>query len=303
MTWEYIRANLIDPLAEFFEDMHPNLPTKPDPKDSLSGSWFLHPSRHITEFFAFNAIFIPAALYYNTKAWNRPSFLRDVDSKVATAKRQPIVDGIVFGLSAGSLTLILLHKYYRNSMIYMLQPCHMSCIAMMYFIWANPKKRSTHTYFNIYITIMWGGWLAMLTPDMRGLHLFLEPEVFWAEHILVSVVPLVLAITKRFIIYPLSFDFVMASFLVFALYHSIFLSGLALLTSYNLNYVMHPPLGPLEYFGQNFRPAMYAFCCVLTFAFRGIFVEGVYRVGTLLVDKIKTVLGAEWALPKGRKKK
>ncbi|KAJ3338145.1 hypothetical protein HDU93_009945 [Gonapodya sp. JEL0774] len=280
----------IDPMASFFEDLHPHLLTTPDPEDALSGSWYLHPARHIKEFFAFNAVFVPAFLYFNGRAWESPQLVREVEAKLPTMKRIPVLDEVVFGLSAASFGIITVHKCYRGSLIYLVQPCHMSCLLIMYLIWSDPKQRKTHTYFNLYVTIMWGAWLALVNPDLRNQTMFLEPEVFWLEHVLVAVVPLLLAINKRFILYPFTFDFVMASFLLFALYHSVVLSGMAVLTSYNLNYLMHPPIGPLQYFGQNFRPVMYTFCCVLTFAFRGIFVEGVCRAGTFLVETIKTFL-------------
>ena len=59
-------------------------------------------------------------------------------------------------------------------------------------------------------------------------------------------------------------DVALMSFSFFALYHSAVLSSMALFHGQNLNYLLMPPPGPLQWFGRWYRPVMYAFCVFLT---------------------------------------
>lgn len=67
-----------------------------------------------------------------------------------------------------SLLLTLTHKIVRNRVWFMLQPCHMSGVLLLFTL-VYPNKRSPipHIFFNIYLHLQWGALSALLFPDLR----------------------------------------------------------------------------------------------------------------------------------------
>lgn len=51
----------------------------------------------------------------------------------------------------------------------------------------------------------WGTILAMLAPDTRDHHLFLEPTFFWLYHVLLLTLPLTWLARRRFNVYKVRF--------------------------------------------------------------------------------------------------
>jgi hypothetical protein len=99
-----------------------------------------------------------------------------------------------------------------------------------------------------------------------------------AEHYALLITPVILVYNNRLTVFPRSYVFAFASFLLKGIYHSAVLAVVSLLSGKNLNYLLLPPPGPLEWFGQFYRAVMYAFCTFLTLVTRFGLVELVLRI-------------------------
>lgn len=110
--------------------------------------------------------------------------------------------------------------------------------------------------------------LAFLFPDLRDYQQPFEVEFFWIEHILILAVPIYVILRHPEFLLPLCGKVAMASYSLFAFYHTSILSAAALWYGKNLNYLICPPPGPLYPFGTYYRIVMYLFCIIVTFATR-----------------------------------
>lgn len=88
--------------------------------------------------------------------------------------------------------------------------------------------------------------LAIIFPDTRDYHQLFELEVFWIEHILLVLVPIYFMLTNRYIVLQQTWHMTVACYLIMALYHSLVLAFISILTGYNLNYMLNPPPGRLR---------------------------------------------------------
>jgi len=146
----------------------------------------------------------------------------------------------------------------------------------------------TNVAFNVFLANVWGTVLALLSPDMRNYYLFFEVETFWIEHVSLLVIPLYVAFSRRLVVLPTTKDLVLTSFCCFALYHSLVLSGVALLTGQNLNYMLSPPpLDILKSLGSYYRLVMYGFSLILTWFTRYVLLDGV----------VFRLVGRQWLMP------
>ncbi|KAG0321506.1 hypothetical protein BGZ99_003889 [Dissophora globulifera] len=195
---------------------------------------------------------------------------------VPPVKRSKIEISVMITLAA-SLLITVYQKWTRGGLLFLLQPCHMSAMLLITIL-AGPKdKKWPHVLLNIYFHIMWGTMLALLSPDLRDYNMFFEVENFFIEHYLLLLVPVYMIWSNRYVIWPASLDVALMSFSLFALYHSMILSTMALLKGMNLNYLLMPPPGPLQAFGRWYRPVMYLFCVFLTMS-RYFIVEFVIQI-------------------------
>jgi len=101
--------------------------------------------------------------------------------KLPHAHVEPLMDKILLGLLIASLGLTVMHKTVRRSAIFLLQPCHVSALALIVLLRMDPTQERTHIAFNIYLHCMWGAALALFFPDLRDYNAFLEVENFWIE--------------------------------------------------------------------------------------------------------------------------
>ncbi|KAI9224659.1 transmembrane protein [Blastocladiella britannica] len=267
-------------LDDFVRSWSYDLPVEVDRTSSIYGSWFLTPTQHAVEFVALNVLFLFGFFYFLGKALLPGTpidrAIRTV-KQTATGKRSRLNVGMALVLTA-SLALVTYHKANANTLYFMLQPCHVSMVSLIAMLLWKDTSRVPHVALNIYFHTVWGTLLAIAQPDLRDAKQFLEAENFWFEHWVLLITPLVMIWSNRFAIFPTSFDLAMASFLAKSLFHSAVLSVVALYSGHNLNYMLEPPLGPLEVFQEFYRLAMYAFCCLLTYFTRYVLVEFVLRV-------------------------
>ena len=172
-----------------------------------------------------------------------------------------------------SVSLRAIHLYNRGpaNVIFLLQPCHLYAFTLCTLPLLPQRSFLPHFLFNVMIYILWGAMLAVIFPDLRDYAQLFELENFWIEHALVLILPIYFVVTKKYQLFPFSLSFAFTSWVAFALYHSAILCTAALTVGKNLNYMLAPPPGPLEYFGDAYRAVMFTFCIFLTAIFGGIY--------------------------------
>ncbi|ORZ37837.1 transmembrane protein [Catenaria anguillulae PL171] len=262
-------------LGDFVKSWSADLPYDLDRTSSIYGSWYLSPTQHGVEFVLFNLFFVWAFRHFLAKSLKRGT---PIDHAIQAAKRAALptrsrLDVLMALVLTASLSLVTFHKYNSGNLNFLLQPCHVSMVTLIVMLLWDQRSSVPHVIFNIYLHTVWGTLLAILSPDLRDAKQFLERDNFWFEHWALLITPLIVAWSNRLAIFPPSFDLAMASFLFKALYHSLVLSAVALRTGNNLNYMLEPPLGPLELFAELYRLVMYLFCCALTFFTRYVLVK------------------------------
>ncbi|EPZ34662.1 hypothetical protein O9G_002980, partial [Rozella allomycis CSF55] len=175
-----------------------------------------------------------------------------------------------------SLLLLVYHKSNNNTLIFLMQPCHVNLIILMCITLMTTPIR---TYlFNVYLHNQWGvSWLAIFNPDLRSHHQPLETFNFFFEHIVLVVLPIYWIYSKKITVWKFSWKFAFQSYWCFAMYHAWILEPLSYISAQNLNYMMAPPPGPLRLFGTYYRNVMFIAGFILTVSTR-LIVESIMLV-------------------------
>lgn len=86
-----------------------------------------------------------------------------------------------------SLLLTLTHKIIRHRVWFMMQPCHMSGLLLLFtLVYPNKKSPVPHIFFNVYLHLQWGALAALAFPDLREHTLIGETFNFFAGKICIS---------------------------------------------------------------------------------------------------------------------
>ncbi|CAO3686910.1 unnamed protein product [Rhizopus stolonifer] len=176
-------------------------------------------------------------------------------------QKASLTEKIMTGSLASSLLVTLIHKIIRNRVWFMLQPCHVtlsssSCVVQHLF------------------AFQWGALAALAFPDLREHALIGETFNFFAEHILLLVVPIYMIYSGRYVVLPKSKAILFLSFFSYSFFHTPVLHTLSLTSGFNLNYMWTPPPIPLLLdLGPSYRIAMYGMAFLLKFITRFICVE------------------------------
>lgn len=261
---------------------HPNLPMVPDRSTSLIGSWYLSPKQHIVEFIIYNIVFF-TALYKLVNAfpnWIMQAQLASIpfNKRGKLAKFVELVASIVI---LASIVSMIIYKYQRDSLIFLLQPCHIFNFLLVALCLWPEESPVRHALFHVHLYCCWGAVLALAFPDFRDYGMPFEVTFFYIQHIFLVVLPIVWLITGKFAIVSMrgnGFIVTLVAFFAHAIYHSFVLALVGLYTGKNVNYLMSPPTGILEHFGIFYRPVMYIFCFALTVFMRFAFIGGLVKL-------------------------
>ncbi|KAK9696448.1 hypothetical protein K7432_012454 [Basidiobolus ranarum] len=270
----YFEKMLLDPLVDFTKLVSSDMPVETDWSSGYAGSWFLSPRQHTIEFLLYFFVFAFAAVYFYNKGFNNEKAV------ILPVNASPRTFGeklIIFVLSS-SLILVVVHKALTDSLIFMLQPCHVSLVILLTILICPKTQKLPHVLFNIYLNIMWGTILALVFPDYRSYTLFLEVENFVFEHWLILLTPLYIFYSRKVTVWKPSVSMTMAAHCFYALYNSTILLPVAIVSGQNLNYQLSPPIQLLPVFGKYYRFAMHAMCLPLTFIMRWIFVSVAFKL-------------------------
>lgn len=251
---------MLSTLGQWLRDLFSHIPSDSSAalQSSLIGSWYLHPDRHVWEFVFLNLLCIGVVYYLGRRPWDV------VVPAAATSRRSATtLDWLTFATCLTLLIATITYKILTERLIYMLQPCHMWLMTLLYLsvthgVKSSPKGGSSaldipSIVFNVYIHNTYGAWLALATPgapvsmlisfvcllfdhaDTRDLKLPFEVFSFFFEHALLVGLPLVYLVTRRFNVYKPRVFFVWAAMF---LYHVDILLPVSLIAGSNLNYMM-----------------------------------------------------------------
>ncbi|KAG1181371.1 hypothetical protein G6F36_009935 [Rhizopus arrhizus] len=252
-----------------------DVPTETDWAQSSYGSWYNDPRQHGLEllflatfyasitFILFRRVLKPGKRHYKLLTEFQPPKKASLTEK-----------GMTIAL-ASSLSLTLIHKIIRNRVWFMLQPCHISGLLLVFaLLYPNKQSPLPHILFNIYLHLQWGALAALAFPDLREHSLIGETFNFFAEHVLLLIVPIYMIYSRRYVVLPKSKEILFLSFFSYCFFHTPVLHTLSLASGFNLNYMWTPPpIKLLLDLGPSYRIVMYGVAFILKFITRFICVE------------------------------
>jgi len=235
---------IVEILAEFLVQIKP--------PNAEEDHFYLTPQRHVIEMFGMNMIAI--ILYYyamylrKTKGEFDQSFQVNGPMKLNWFERI-LREGLLF-----CFIQQICYKYYRgnNTILYMLQPCHLNSFALFLFTYL---KQTKITIMCLFVTLQYSllTVLAIISPDLTPLTLPLEQFFFWVEHYLLLIYPIMLGLNPTVLkmgpkdrpwLFILSFSF--ALFVHYGVQ-----APVSLYSGININYMLFPPPNPVQHLLAN----------------------------------------------------
>ncbi|KAF9931352.1 hypothetical protein FBU30_010387 [Linnemannia zychae] len=281
----FLETQIVNPAARFVEKISFEMSNVTDLADTYKGTWYLSPRQHTIEFVCYNVLFfilfrIGLRLFRKKgSAFYSPRLDQLTESINTNVLAGHVMDKAVLVLLCGSYALTVYHKVFGDSYMYLLQPCHVNLLLLIFTMVGPKQSKITSMAFNSYLHYIWATIIALSFPDTTENGLYLVIENFWFEHYLLLLVPIYLIYSGRFVVFPLSFSYAVFSYALFSLFHSFILSGLGLLTGHNLNYMLVPPNSPFMHgAGKYYRLAIYCGIFVMCLISRYILVE-IFSVG------------------------
>ncbi|KAI8347295.1 TMEM164 family-domain-containing protein [Mortierella sp. GBAus27b] len=276
----FLETEIVNPAARFVERIAFEMPKVTDLTDTYKGTWYLSPRQHTIEFVGFNVLFFVlfrVGLHLFRKkgsAFYSPRLDQLTESINNNVLRGHVMDKAVLVLLCGSYALTVYHKVFGDNYIYLLQPCHVNLLLLIFTMVGPRESKVTKMAFNSYLHYIWATIFALSFPDSTDNGLWLVIENFWFEHYLLLLVPVYLIYSGRFVVFPLSFSYAVLSYALISLFHSFVLTGCGLLTGHNLNYMLVPPNSPMIHsLGKYYRLIMYGVTFVMCLISRYIIVE------------------------------
>jgi len=223
------------------------------PLDAASTHFYLSPERHIVEGGLFVLFF--TALVQCSRRMNHKS------NAVYHQKENPPLNFIehILGITL-TINIIaqLIYKTLRGWRVlsYLLQPCHMATLLILYCLYTTNHQRAV-VVFQISLHYTFFTILAIAVPDLSQLHLPLEVTNFWVQHWALVLAPLyLLFFSNRFPLSP-SVPTTLLAIGFGGLFHFLAQLPAGMVTGVNVNYMLWPPPGvPPLYAGQNYRQVM-----------------------------------------------
>ena len=262
------------------------------PADSEFGAWFLTPQQHLIEFVAINGAFAYLAylayqLYYAPSSAS-PAVQRKPTKQPTEAGQQRralvseppstaswLLNHVLVFLLSLSYAMMVIHKSREDRLWFLLQPCHVLHLLLLRIITMPPSSTTAIFLFNLYLHLLFSPFLGLVAADLTCYTQPYELANWCLQHLLLLAIPLLFLLPPSRFPLVTGRAFFFLCFSIEVLYHSLLLYPAALLTGYNLNYVLCPPAGTvLEKLGPWYRVAMTGFCGVLSAVVRYGAVEG-----------------------------
>lgn len=155
-------------------------------------------------------------------------------------------------LGSISLLILLLQsilKLTSKTFVFILNPCHLSCVVSIILFFSENKKPRI---FNFLLTLLFGCTLGLLFPAFGFVYFPFKKEIFYIEHLVPFVTSGYLYFTEYNDIDFLSFKKHFEGFFYFSFYQRTILWGISELTWVNLNFTLCG--NSVDPFYKNFGP-------------------------------------------------
>lgn len=149
----------------------------------------------------------------------------------------------------------LCYKLATRQAIFILQPCHILCLIMMFLLAAPATNSRALTYlFRVHIYFLHGPIVAIIFPVTNTLFLPFEVSTYWLEHFFLMIIPLYLLRQGGVFTMEKTMDLTwpLMSFGIWGIYHFIILEFMSLFTMANLNSMLCPAITD-PFYGPNYR--------------------------------------------------
>ncbi|XP_058838964.1 uncharacterized protein LOC131694329 [Topomyia yanbarensis] len=147
-------------------------------------------------------------------------------------------------------------KFATRTVIYILNPCHVTTLMQIYLLACNKPRKSTTGLFRLQMNYLNGPLLAFMFPETDSRQLPLEAAIYWIQHALMCIIPIYLMRTGGVYNMEAMSDFTwnIIGYAICIIYHFAFLQIVAIPTQVNLNHMICPALkDPFD--GPNYRSA------------------------------------------------
>ncbi|CAG9823491.1 unnamed protein product [Phaedon cochleariae] len=198
---------------------------------------------------------------------------------------------VVWGMEIG-------YKFSSRTVIYLLNPCHVTTAIQIYLLAVSPSKAVT-AVFRFHLNLLNGPFLAFMFPETDTRILPLETSIYWIQHGMMFVVPYyLLRLGGVYNVEEFSdFKWNAISYAINLLYHFVILQAVAIPTEVNLNHMLCPAiLDPFE--GQFYRLAAVLHQAFLCPTLCKLFcLVSAFFLTKCKATKVKTTLCCEVAVP------
>lgn len=162
-----------------------------------------------------------------------------------------VLMSLIWGMEIG-------YKFSSSTVIYLLNPCHVTTAMQIYLLAASPSNVVT-SVFRVQLNFLNGPLLAFIFPETDSRILPLEASIYWIQHGMMFVVPYyLLRLGGVYNVENLTdINWNMFSYAIMMIYHFAVLQGIAIPTEVNLNHMLCPAI--LDPFGSQW----YRICAVI----------------------------------------
>ncbi|GAB1867283.1 Transmembrane protein 164 [Camponotus japonicus] len=192
------------------------------------------------------SVFIISCIVWGLKHVTLPKKLAYVGEDRVGKRVLLIIMSLVLGMEIG-------FKFTSRTVIYLLNPCHITTMLQLYLLAADPSPTVT-AIFRIHLNLLNGPVLAYLFPETESRIIFADKSMYYIQHGLMLVIPYyLLKIGGVYNVEPFSdMSWSILSFGLNAGYHFWILQCVALPVQVNLSHMLCAAiLDPFE--GQNYR--------------------------------------------------
>lgn len=145
-------------------------------------------------------------------------------------------------------------KFATRTVIYILNPCHITTLMQIYLLACNKPTKSSTVLFRLQMNYLNGPLLAFMFPETDSRQLPLEASIYWIQHALMCIIPIYLLRTGG--VYNMEalndFTWNAIGYATLIIYHFGVLQPAATPVQVNLNHMLCPALkDPFE--GPNYR--------------------------------------------------
>uniref|UniRef100_A0A2A4K0N5 Transmembrane protein 164 n=1 Tax=Heliothis virescens TaxID=7102 RepID=A0A2A4K0N5_HELVI len=198
-------------------------------------AFFLTTKRQIIE----TLIVVALCVYISIKTFPRLCIPQDtnyVKSDRGGKRLLLILLSLLWGMEIG-------FKFASRTVIYLLNPCHVTTLIQIYLLSAPPSKTVT-ALFRIHLNLLNGPLLAFLFPETASRKIFAEAALYWIQHGMMFVIPYyLLRIGGPYNIEPFwDFNWAIFSYCLNLIYHFIVLQVIAIPAQVNLNHMLCPAI-------------------------------------------------------------